>query len=102
MAAFTTLVSYLVSFVILSTKIKNYLEIIYDVKVIAKCGLASVVMGIVLYWLNYFLGDALGGLLLSIVVGILMYSMLLYVLRTFSTKEINYVRSFVLAKNGNF
>lgn len=97
-AAVTTLVSYLVSFIIMNIKIKKYLKVSYNFRVIYKCILSSGIMAIALYFLKTYFGTNIGSILLTIFAGIILYLLLLFALKTFSIKEINYIKSLISAK----
>jgi O-antigen/teichoic acid export membrane protein len=96
-AAVTTLVSYMVSFVVLNLQMKQYLRVSYDLPVVLKCSISSVLMGFILHWVRLTFGGGSGTLFLSMLVGIITYIAFLFAFRTFSTKELNFVRSYIPA-----
>lgn len=99
-AAITTLVSYLVSFIILNVKIKEYLEVDYNLQVVLKSLLSSVFMGFILYYAKLTFGASISVLLLLIFISLITYIALLLVSRTFNTKELSFVRNYVLESFG--
>lgn len=94
-AAITTLVSYFVAFVMLNRRTRKYLKVKYDFLVIFKCILSSVVMGIVLYCMRLFLGADVRGIILFFLSGITVYFVFLFLLKTFSNKELAYARIYI-------
>lgn len=95
-AAVTTLVSYFVSFIVLNAKIKKYLEVDYNLRVVLKCLLSSVLMVIPLYYIKLNIGTDIAALLLSIFISVMAYIALLFAFRTFNTKELSFVRNYIV------
>jgi len=93
-AAITTLISYLVSFILLNVKVKKYFEVDYNLRVVSKCALSSVLMGIVVRYTQPIFGVNANSLMLSIFTGIITYIILLFAFRTFNAKELNFVRGY--------
>lgn len=96
-AAITTLASYMVSFVVLNVKMKQYLRVSYNLPFVLKCSISSVLMGFVLHWVRLTFGSGNGTLFLSMLIGIVTYITFLFAFRTFSTKELDFVRSYIPA-----
>lgn len=95
-AAITTLVSYLVSFIVLNVKVRKYLEVTYDMPVLLKCILSSVLIIIPLHYMKLSIGSDVGSVLLSIFISIILYFVLLFTFRTFSNKELTFARNYIV------
>lgn len=95
-AAITTLVSYFISFIILNVKVRKYLGITYDIPILLKCILSSVLIIIPLHYMKLSIGTDVGGVLLSIFISLIAYIALLFAFKTFSNKELTFARNSVL------
>jgi len=81
----------------LNVKIKEYLEVDYNLQVVLKSLLSSVFMGIVLYYAKLIFGDSsISAILLLIFISLIAYIALLFAFKTFSTKELSFARNSVL------
>lgn len=92
-AAVTTFVSYLVSFIILNAKTKKDISVNYNIAFILKCLASSVLMGIALYYIRPILGTGARNILLSLIAGCIVYMIFIFVFKTFDAKEVNFIRN---------
>jgi len=91
-AALTTLVSYFISFLILNSLVKKYIHISYDPALIRKCVFSALAMSFVIYFMQLRVANNLINIIIIILVSVLFYFLLLLLLKTFSKKEIKFVR----------
>jgi len=101
-AAITTCLSYFISFVIMNYVITNDWFIDYDLKSIMKSIVASLCMGIILHYLSSMFGTGpiqISYVLGEVIVGIIIYCLAILLLRTFSSKELIYLKKLVTNQN---
>ena len=94
-AAVTTLFTYLVAFIFMYRIVGQYWPIDFGVKIILKSLVASGIMALGLYWLSSRLGAnsyRVGYVLGEIGLGIIVYCLALFTLKTFSAREIFYLK----------
>jgi O-antigen/teichoic acid export membrane protein len=96
-AAFTTLVSYFLLFIILNKKSKEYFNINYDFIQIGKCVLSAGIMAVVIYYTRLNLRVSFVNIVFSAVLAAGVYFFMLYVFRFLKTKEIRYIKNFLSA-----
>lgn len=91
-AAMSTLVTYIMAYIIIGIITRGYLVITADVRIILKSILASAIMAIVLLYLN---PSGFFDLALTIIVGALVYVGSIFLLKGFSMHEINLVKEMI-------
>lgn len=94
-AAFTALISYATVFFFVRRAVTKVWPVDFGGTALLKAAAAAVVMGAALYAAASWLGSRNGGigfLLLQILFGIAVYAASLFVFRTFSNKEMTYIR----------
>jgi O-antigen/teichoic acid export membrane protein len=97
-AAITTFVSYFLVFIYINNIVKKEKwPVDFQPVVIIKSVVASLVMVFILYGISAMLGDinAIGALLVELVFGIVAYFAILLAIKTFSKKELQFVKSCV-------
>jgi O-antigen/teichoic acid export membrane protein len=104
-AAISTFLSYLIAFVILQRVIARDWPIDYDYKMIRNSMVASLVMGFFLYCGSSWLGTDMPGapyIISEIILGIIVYFLTIFLLGTFSPKELSYLKKLMLGEDSNF
>jgi len=97
-AVITTFASYFISFLILNHRIKEFIEVHYDFRLIGKCFFASTIMAIFLHVsLGYFRNQFFNFGIIIVLAGVLYFSFLIF-LKTFHIKEIEFIKSFLCQK----
>lgn len=94
-AAATTFLSYFIAFIYIRRAVLNYWHVTFPFKLITKSMMASLVMGACLIGINFKLethSDKPAFVIGEIILGIIIYSAVLLMLKTFSQKEINYLK----------
>lgn len=94
-AAFTTLISYLINFILIRKVVISDWPLNFEFGMIMKSIAASILMGITLYFISSFLGMEsyrIPFILGEILIGIVIYVLILFAMRTFSNKELLYLR----------
>ncbi|MDO9549198.1 MAG: polysaccharide biosynthesis C-terminal domain-containing protein [Candidatus Marinimicrobia bacterium] len=95
MTAITALISFFVVFILMLRVVKNEWRVDFDVRAILKSVISALVMGGVLYWMaqaEVFGAHRLLNILGNIVIGITVYLSMLFSLKTFSQKELFFIR----------
>jgi hypothetical protein len=94
-AAITTFVSYFIAFAYLLITVRDEWVVDFAWPMILKSVCASLIMGSVLMWVAFaFKGYSVTGILAGkLVLGVLVYGVALFCLKTFSQKEIGYMKS---------
>jgi len=97
-AAISTLFSFIIMFILCYQKTLKYISVNLDFIFLLKIVFSSILMGLILYLLD------IGNMYISIIVGIFIYFLLIFLLRTFSKKEMSYFTSYLKSsiKGGNF
>lgn len=95
-AAITTLISYLVSFIFLNKKIQDDVKISFDYKFIFKSVVSSAIMGVSLLFATRFMINSFLNITLLIILSGILYFLFLLFFKTFSEKEIKFIKSFQL------
>ncbi len=93
-AAITSFVSFFISFNIINTTVKRHFKFTYGIKEISKFILSSILMGIVMHFVRWYYHN----LLWTILAGITSYIIFLFTVRSFSQKELHYIRALFRAK----
>jgi len=95
-AAITTFLSYFVAFLYINKIVKKHWLVNFQLRTIAKSIMASLFMGGLLLWISFNFGgvNTLSMLTVEIVLGTLVYLGVLLVLRTFSNKEMFFIKKF--------
>lgn len=94
-AAFTTLISYLIVFVYIRRVVAKDWLINFGLKIVMKSVVASIFMGVILYFISLNVG--ISGhrawfLLGQIIVAIVIYVAALFVMKAFSKKELQFIK----------
>lgn len=95
-AAITACISYLINFILIRKVVISDWPLKFDFGMIMKSIAASIVMGSTLYLISYYLGMGsyrIPSILGEIVVGIVIYVLALLAMRTFSNRELLYLRN---------
>ncbi len=98
-AAITTCISYLISFVIMKYVVDNDWFIDYDLKAIMKSIVASLCMGTLLFYISSCLGTGtlpISYVMGEVIVGMIIYCLAILLFRTFSSKELIYLKKLVV------
>jgi O-antigen/teichoic acid export membrane protein len=98
-AAISTLLCYLVAFIIIQRAISIDWPIDYDYKLIKKTLLASLLMGLVLYYISSWLVNdnlRISYVIGEVIVGIIIYCLAILFMRTFSSKELGYLKKLIV------
>lgn len=98
-AAISTLVSYIVAFIIAQRVISIDWPINYDYKTIKKILVASLLMGLVLYYTSSWLVTdnlRISYVIGEVIVGIIIYCLAILFMRTFSFKELGYLKKLMV------
>lgn len=94
-AAFTTLLSYAIVFIFVYRAVNMRWALRFDFTSIVKSLIASLIMGVVLYWTSFGLEGHINGIWIvlgEVLIGVLVYILSLFAMRTFSSKEIIYFK----------
>lgn len=94
-AAFSALVNYLVVFIFIRWEVMKFWLVQFEWLTIIKSITASIVMGIVLYWLSSNSRNNSCGILFllgEILIGIVIYGLVLFIMKTFSYKELQFIK----------
>jgi peptidoglycan biosynthesis protein MviN/MurJ (putative lipid II flippase) len=94
-AAITTFLSYFLAFIYINKIVKHEnWPVDFQPVVIGKSVVASLLMVAILFGVSAWLGEGcfVGTLLVKLFVGIVVYAVTLFVLKTFSRKEIDYLK----------
>ena len=94
-AAFTTLMSYTIVFIFIRRAVIKEWPVRFEFAPIVKSIFASLLMGSVLYWISAHLGNnacKIGFVLSGTLIGIVIYIFALLAMRTFSEKELIYIK----------
>ena len=97
-AAITTFVSYFLVFIYINKIVKMEVwPVDFQPAVIVKSVTASLVMAVILYGVSARLGEtgSVGMLIVELILGIVVYFAALFAIRTFSKKELQFVKSCV-------
>ncbi|MBU1863193.1 MAG: polysaccharide biosynthesis C-terminal domain-containing protein, partial [Candidatus Omnitrophica bacterium] len=94
-AAITTVITYLISFIMLNQKIKKYITVDYSLTVVSKAIISAFFMGISLYLMRCFLSHTISGIFLLVFINGLFYIACLFILKVFSNKELKYAREYI-------
>jgi O-antigen/teichoic acid export membrane protein len=95
-AAITTFLSYFIAFMYINKTIKVDWPVDFQLVVIVKSVLASLFMGGLLFWVTFKLGkvDSVSVLIGEVVLGIVIYFGALLALKTFSAKELAFMKRY--------
>ncbi len=96
-SAITSLLSFLLATIITSLACEKYLEFNMDWRSASKCILATIIM---LAFLNLFNWVGLLGILLSIVLGFIIYIVSIFLLDFFTKREISIFKALILSSKG--
>lgn len=95
-AAMTTLVSYTIAFLYVLPKVNQQWVINFEMKAVIKSIIASFFMGLVIYWYLFVFNESMndiGTILLSILLGLILYGVMIFVFKVFSKTELGLLKS---------
>jgi hypothetical protein len=94
-AAITTFLGYFLAFVYIKKIVSRYWQIDFEASMILKAIFASFVMTVILFYLNMQLAAIHKAMSLSVefVIGVIIYVLILLSLKTFSEREIEFVKN---------
>ena len=91
-AALITFITYTIALIFVFYFTSRYIKIKMDLKFISKSIFSSVLMSLCLYLLNPM---GLVSILISIFIAIIIYSLLMFILKSLTTEEINFIKSLI-------
>jgi len=97
-AAISTLLSFVIMFILCFLKTVKYIEIKMEFIFLLKIVLSSIVMGVIVYI------SSINNMYISIILGIFIYFLLIFLLKTFNKNELSYFTSYLknILKGGKF
>jgi len=98
-ASITTFVSYAVAFLYVMPKVNQQWIVNFEIKLIIKTIIASLLMGIVIYGYVLIFNESInniGTILLGILLGFTVYGVMIFGLGAFSKSELRLLKSIIL------